>query len=129
VLLEAMALGTPVVALAEMGTREVLRDGEGCLIAEPEESHFAQQCLRLLREPELRAALSARARTYARSWSAPVLTDRLIAFYARTLQRAEALRQPTSSDSTCGTGTLRSKATGLDPLEAEPEPKPKRSPS
>ena len=96
VLLESMALGTPVVALAEMGTREVLRDGEGCLIAEHEQTHFAQQCLRLLREPELRATLSARARAYARSWSAPVLTERLIEFYAGTLLRAEAAKQSAS---------------------------------
>ena len=34
VLLEAMALGVPVVSTAVMGTREVLRPGRGCLIAE-----------------------------------------------------------------------------------------------
>jgi len=34
VLLEAMALGVPVVSTAVMGTREVLRSGRGCLIAE-----------------------------------------------------------------------------------------------
>jgi glycosyltransferase involved in cell wall biosynthesis len=94
VLLESMALGTPVVAIAEMGTREVLRDNEGCLIAQHDEHHFARQCLRLLREPELRAELSSRARAYAQSWSAPVLAERMIDFYARTLLRAESHRQP-----------------------------------
>ncbi|MFP4280972.1 MAG: glycosyltransferase [Halochromatium sp.] len=94
VLLESMALGTPVVAIAEMGTREVLRDGEGCLIAQHDEDHFARQCLRLLREPELRAQLAARARAYARGWSAPVLATHMLDFYAGTLLRAEAARRP-----------------------------------
>ncbi|WP_462321343.1 glycosyltransferase [Halochromatium sp.] len=115
VLLESMALGTPVVALAEMGTREVLRDGEGCLIAEPEETHFAQQCLRLLREPALRAQLSARARTYARSWSAPVLTERLLGFYARTLLEAEAAKQPAG----CEQGPVAEEAPGCDAPECD----------
>lgn len=118
VLLESMALGTPVVAIAEMGTREVLRASEGCLIAEHDEVDFAQQCVRLLREPELRAQLAARARDYARSWSAPVLAERMIDFYAGTLLRAEAARQhsapaapspvtanPSASGSTVSTAT------------------------
>ena len=92
VLLESMALGTPVVAIAAMGTREVLRDSEGCLIANDDEAHFAAQCVRLLREPELRARLSGRARSYARGWSAPVLAQRMVDFYSGTLKRAEAGR-------------------------------------
>ncbi|NBC46528.1 MAG: glycosyltransferase [Gammaproteobacteria bacterium] len=95
VLLESMALGTPVVAIAEMGTREVLRDSEGCLIAENDEAQFAAQCLRLLREPHLREQLAASARAYARSWSAPVLAEHMIDFYAGTLLRVEKrLREP-----------------------------------
>ena len=127
VLLESMALGTPVVALAEMGTREVLRDGEGCLIAEHEQTHFAQQCLRLLREPELRATLSARARAYARSWSAPVLTERLIEFYAGTLHRTKALQHPPSCESMGVAEMVSLQGRGLEPLESDTEPK--RSPT
>jgi glycosyltransferase involved in cell wall biosynthesis len=85
VLLESMALGTPVVAMSVMGTREVLRPGHGCLIAEDDVEHFASQCVRLLREPLLRAKLSVQGRAYAQSWSAPALADRMLAFYARTL--------------------------------------------
>lgn len=100
VLLESMALGTPVVAIAEMGTREVLRDSEGCLIARHDEAHFAKQCLRLLREPELRAQLAERARSYARGWSAPVLAERMLDFYAGTLLRDETDRQVPLSEPT-----------------------------
>lgn len=107
VLLESMALGTPVVAIAEMGTREVLRDSEGCLIAQHDEHHFAEQCLRLLREPELRAQLATRARTYAQRWSAPVLAERMIDFYARTLLRAESHGQESSAAAKTDQSPLR----------------------
>jgi glycosyltransferase involved in cell wall biosynthesis len=97
VLLESMALGTPVVAMAVMGTREVLRPGHGCLIAEDDTDHFAAQCLRLLREPLLRAKLAAQGRAYAQSWSAPALADRMLDFYARTLA-ARAPEVPLGAD-------------------------------
>ncbi|MBK5939579.1 hypothetical protein [Halochromatium roseum] len=41
--------------------------------------------------------------------------------------RAEALRQPASRRSSCGTVSLRPECNGLEPLEADPEPN--RSPS
>lgn len=81
VLLEAMALGVPVVSTAVMGTREVLAGGRGCLIAEDDETHFAAQVVRLLGDPELRHRLSEEARAYAREWSAPALAARMLAFY------------------------------------------------
>jgi glycosyltransferase involved in cell wall biosynthesis len=86
VLLEAMALGVPVVSTAIMGTREVLDDGHGCLIAEDEESDFAAKAVRLLTEPELRARLSVEARRYAQGWSAPVLAERMLGFYEDVLR-------------------------------------------
>ncbi len=81
VLLEAMALGVPVVSTAIMGTREVLAGGRGCLIAEDDEVHFAAQIVRMLGDPQLRRRLSDEARVYAREWSAPALAARLLDFY------------------------------------------------
>lgn len=57
VLLEAMALGVPVVSTAVMGTREVLDGGEGCLIAADDEADFAAKTVHLLSDPHLRAGL------------------------------------------------------------------------
>jgi hypothetical protein len=74
--------------MSVMGTREVLRPGHGCLIAEDDEDHFAAQCVRLLREPVLRAKLSAQGRAYAQSWSAPALADRMLDFYGRAIANA-----------------------------------------
>jgi 1,2-diacylglycerol 3-alpha-glucosyltransferase len=81
VLLEAMALGVPVVSTAVMGTREVLAGGRGCLIADDDEAHFASQVIRLLDDAALRHRLGGEARAYAREWSAPALAARLLDLY------------------------------------------------
>jgi len=82
VLLEAMALGVPVVALAEMGTRDILDAGRGGLVARAEPEHFAQQVLRLLREPDLRAACAADARDYVgATWSGTTSAQRMLDLY------------------------------------------------
>jgi 1,2-diacylglycerol 3-alpha-glucosyltransferase len=81
VLLEAMALGVPVISTAVMGTREVLHDGRGALVAEEDKSDFAAKVVRLLRDPALKEALGRRARSHAQEWSAPALTARLQDLY------------------------------------------------
>lgn len=81
VLLEAMALGVPVVSTAVMGTRDVLRAGEGALIAPEDEAGFAGAVITLLRDHDRRAALAVAARHYAAGWSAPQLAQRLSNYY------------------------------------------------
>ncbi len=85
VVLEALALGLPVVSTAVMGTREVLIEGRGSLIADEDEDQFAGKVVRLLRDVELRRQLSQAAHSYASEYSAPVLADRMLAFYAKIL--------------------------------------------
>ena len=85
VLLEAMALGVPVVSTAVMGTREVLADGRGSLIADEDEPVFAQQCVQVLTDPALRARKAVEARAYAQTWSAPLLAQQLRGFYREVL--------------------------------------------
>jgi len=82
VLLEAMALGVPVVSTAVMGTRDVLHAGEGAVIAPEDEAGFAAAVVALLRDRERRAALAAAARQYAAGWAAPRLGQRLADCYA-----------------------------------------------
>jgi glycosyltransferase involved in cell wall biosynthesis len=86
VLLEAMALGVPVVSTAVMGTREVLAEGRGSLIAPEDEQAFAARCVQVLTDPVLRESLAREARAYAQSWSAPVLAQRLLGFYREILE-------------------------------------------
>ncbi|SDN44432.1 glycosyltransferase [Vreelandella arcis] len=81
VLLEAMALGTPVVSTAMMGTLDVLKEGEGCLIAEENLDDFSTKVKRLLSDDTLRQKLAERALTYAASWHEDAKSAELVALY------------------------------------------------
>lgn len=87
VLLEAMAQATPVVALAELGTRDVLREGEGALIAAHETGDFANRVMSLLQSADTARQLGERGRAYAASWSAGALAGRMLDFYHETIER------------------------------------------
>lgn len=88
VLLESMALGVPVVALAEMGTKDILGPARGALVAEDDTGDFADKVLRLLQAPDLRAELSADALAYVETWSGPALAQRLLDLYGSLLRTA-----------------------------------------
>ncbi|MGC9456663.1 MAG: glycosyltransferase [Halothiobacillaceae bacterium] len=81
VLLEAMAMGTPVVSTAIMGTRDVLQDGVGCLVAEDDPRDFTDKVCRLLDDPELRARLSESARSCVRQWDESEKAAQLVQRY------------------------------------------------
>lgn len=93
VLLEAMATGLPVVALAAMGTRDILAPGRGCLTPADDAAEFAAAVVRLLRDPALRSRLSHEARGYALEWSDDRLAANLAELYRRT---SEAAGRPAS---------------------------------
>jgi len=81
VLLEALALGTPVVSTAVMGTRDVLVEGEGCLIAEEDLDDFASKVNQLLGDDALRHTLAERARAYAAGWHEDARAADLVELY------------------------------------------------
>jgi 1,2-diacylglycerol 3-alpha-glucosyltransferase len=81
VLLEAMAAGLPVVALAKMGTCDILDAGRGARVPDDHPCAFAQALLRLLGDDRLRAQLGEQARAYAREWSDDTLAGRLAELY------------------------------------------------
>ncbi|MEW6692178.1 MAG: glycosyltransferase [Pseudomonadota bacterium] len=85
VLIEAMALGTPVVALAEMGTRDIMREGEGSLIAPHEPAGFAARVLELLNHPHQAAQLAAKAVLAAEAWREERVAGRLVELYEQVI--------------------------------------------
>ncbi len=85
VLLEAMALGIPVISTAIMGTKDILQDNPGALIAEDDEVKFACKVTRLLSNDLQRKSLGAQAREAAQQWSADVMADRMQNLYCNII--------------------------------------------
>jgi glycosyltransferase involved in cell wall biosynthesis len=90
VLLEAMAQGVPVVSTAKMGTRDVLKDGAGVLIAEEEVEDFSGKVARLLGSANARTLLGQAGREYAAQWSAGSMAERMLQFYQTAITRYKA---------------------------------------
>jgi 1,2-diacylglycerol 3-alpha-glucosyltransferase len=88
VLLEAMALGVPVVSTAHMGTADIMNPQRGARVAPDDEAEFANIVLQLLQDAPRRAAMSAEARAYAATWSASAMADRLAGLYSAVLGQA-----------------------------------------
>lgn len=82
VLIEAMALGTPIVSTAVMGTATVLRDARSARISHEDEAAFAEHVASLLRSPDHRRALSEAGPLDARRWSTDALMQQAEGLYA-----------------------------------------------
>jgi glycosyltransferase involved in cell wall biosynthesis len=91
VLLEAMSLGLPVVAVAAMGTLDLLAEGKGALVAPASESEFAGAVVTVLRDRGLRAELSRQAMALAATWDARGITQRLRTLYAEIVTTGSPL--------------------------------------
>ncbi|MGK2951706.1 MAG: glycosyltransferase [Thiobacillus sp.] len=89
VLIEAMASGLPVVALAAMGTCDILSPGRGCLAPKDDVAEFAAAMVRVLSDPVLRSGLSQDARDYAREWADDRLAAKLADLYRRIVEAAD----------------------------------------
>ena len=81
VLLEAMALGVPVVGLAEMGTRDVLKEGEGCRIAPDDVEGFARVLVPLLADRAAAQQLGEAGKRYAAGWSETRMETEIFRLY------------------------------------------------
>jgi glycosyltransferase involved in cell wall biosynthesis len=67
--LEALASGTPVVAVREGGPREVVRDGHDGVLVEPTPHAVANGIRRVLEGPDAYPAARLRADVEAGEWS------------------------------------------------------------
>lgn len=88
VLLEAMAAGVPVIALADMGTIDILAPGRAALSPPPEPKAFGEVLGHYLNSPSTWSHLRQEAPIYAEEWSDSAMAARLAALY-RQLVRAE----------------------------------------
>jgi 1,2-diacylglycerol 3-alpha-glucosyltransferase len=90
VLLEAMALGVPVVSTAVLGTVDILQHGKGALVPEDELEDFASKVVRMLGDSALRSQKSREAVEYARSWSAEEMNQRMYELYIEVVHGRES---------------------------------------
>jgi glycosyltransferase involved in cell wall biosynthesis len=81
--LEAMAVGLPVVAVRASGVEETVVDGVSGLLVPTDHEVFAAAVLELLGDADLAAKLAAGAREAALPAAAPTLGARLVALYRR----------------------------------------------
>ncbi|MDP1606606.1 MAG: glycosyltransferase [Rhodocyclaceae bacterium] len=81
VLLEAMAAGLPVFALAAMGTRDILDAQRGAVIAPDDPVAFGNGLATLIGNRYQLDTLSAEARDYALEWAAPLRARQLAGLY------------------------------------------------
>lgn len=76
--LEANACGTPVVAVAEGGVRETVRDGRTGLLRSHDENDFADALQQLIADDDLRRTLGLGGRSWAEEfWSLDAAVGRL----------------------------------------------------
>lgn len=87
VLLEAMALGVPVVSTAVLGTRDILLPQRGALVAKEDVSEFSGKVLKVLCTPELQQRMSREGREYVHEWSHQTLSEKLVELYQHTIEQ------------------------------------------
>ena len=81
-----MAQGTPVVAIAELGTASILIEGKGALIAPDDTWQFSEKVNQLLTYPAHRFELGKQAKIYALDkWTAKLQAQRMIGFYMQMI--------------------------------------------
>ncbi len=86
VLLEAMAAGLPAIALAEMGTRDILAPLRGAIVPPDDPAAFGRAMAEYFEHRERWPALSAAARDYAAEWSDTALAGRMADLYRQLIQ-------------------------------------------
>jgi len=94
VLLEAMMLGVPVVSTAEMGTKDILVNGQGALIANEEIADFSDKVLKIIKDPELKQKLSKTGVEYAQAWQPAEMAKRMVNVYKNKQASKTCLSKP-----------------------------------
>jgi glycosyltransferase involved in cell wall biosynthesis len=70
-----------LVSIAEMGARDVLKDGIGVWIAQENLADFSGKVVSLLQHGQMRRELGNGGRDYANEWSAKRQAQRMLTFY------------------------------------------------
>lgn len=86
VVTEAMAVGTPVVAVGAMGVLDVMKGGRGGTLVGLDEGEFAEAVRKYLTDKELLEAKSKEAFEYAKEWSSGAMARKMIGNYEKAIE-------------------------------------------
>jgi glycosyltransferase involved in cell wall biosynthesis len=86
VVTEAMAAGTPVVAVGEMGIKDVMAAGRGGLVTPLDEKLFSEAVYRMLSDKALYEQKKSETLSEADKWSSQAMAKRMIAAYEGILK-------------------------------------------
>lgn len=87
VLLEALAMGLPVVALSAMGTSDLLERSRGAIVPPDDPIAFGHALATLFADRERLRRLGEEAREYAREWSDMAMAVRMRSLYRSLVDR------------------------------------------
>ena len=85
VVTEAMAVGTPVVAIGKMGVAEVMADQRGGILVDEDVDHFVEKVKLILTDRKLYEQKSREAFAVAKEWSARTMAEKMIEKYSRLI--------------------------------------------
>ncbi len=91
VLLEAMAIGLPVLAIPALGAAEIIKPGRGAIPAAETPEGFAEQLVGLLNRPTKLLIMANEAIAFAREWDAGTQGARLAALYHQLVRAPRAV--------------------------------------
>lgn len=87
VISEAMASGVPVVAVGEMGVKDVMASGKGGIMTRLDEEEYGEAVYRLLTDEKLYAQTKSETIPEAEMWSSTAMAKKMIAAYEKILQK------------------------------------------
>ncbi|MFA6938018.1 MAG: glycosyltransferase [Treponema sp.] len=85
VTIESMLCGTPVVAIGEMGTVNVMQGDNGGFMVKDDVNEFSSKVVELLTNKELHKKKSEEAKEWGKQWSVEGLTPKLISYYQEAI--------------------------------------------
>lgn len=89
VTIEAMMTGLPVVAIGEMGTKDVMNGDNGGFMVNNDVKEFSSKVELLLKDEDLYNKKSAEAKEWSKQWDLSLLTDKLVEFYNKGIEDYE----------------------------------------
>jgi glycosyltransferase involved in cell wall biosynthesis len=87
-ILEAMAAGTPVVAVNRMGVKDIFAGQLGGIVTEPDEEEFFSAVSRMIKDRRFYEQKKSETTVSVRNWSSEAMADRTLEEYEILLRRS-----------------------------------------